>query len=153
MNALAWQVELDKHEGFMGGLQHNYQLKTAPYYANSICEVLFHVSTQMNIPNDQNKISKWRHLGNDSVQIIWSEHTKDYDRSILATEFADVIICIYPLRNGLFRIQIIKKQSVRNFFLFKIEVHGQLKSFNLKRLDILGLYSTEPLLTSNHCQH
>jgi hypothetical protein len=22
MNALAWQVELDKHEGFMGGLQH-----------------------------------------------------------------------------------------------------------------------------------
>ena len=111
--ALAWAVELETHEGFMGGLQHNYQLKTAPYYANSLCEVLFHVSTQMNNQNDQNKISKWRHLGNDSVQIIWSEHTKDYDRNILATEFADVIICIYPLRNGLFRIQITKKTSVK----------------------------------------
>ena len=111
--ALAWAVELETHEGFMGGLQHNYQLKTAPYYANSLCEVLFHVSTQMNNQNDQNKISKWRHLGNDSVQIIWSEHTKDYDRNILATEFADVIICIYPLRNGLFRIQITKKPSVK----------------------------------------
>lgn len=44
----------------MGGLQHNYQIKTAPYYANSICEVLFHVSTQMNNENDQNKISKVR---------------------------------------------------------------------------------------------
>jgi hypothetical protein len=42
----------------MGGLQHNYQMKTAPYYANSICEVLFHVSTQMNNQNDPNKISK-----------------------------------------------------------------------------------------------
>ncbi len=115
--ALAWAVELDTHEGFMGGLQHNYQLKTAPYYANSLCEVLFHVSTQMNNQNDQNKISKWRHLGNDSVQIIWSEHTKDYDRNILATEFADVIICIYPLRNGLFRIQITKKPSVKFLFI------------------------------------
>lgn len=54
-------------------------------------------------------------MGNDSVQIIWSEHTRDYDRSILATEFADVIICIYPLKNGLFRIQINKKPSVGFF--------------------------------------
>ncbi len=116
LSALAWTIDLETHEGFMGGLQHNYQLKTAPYYANSICEVLFHVSTQMNNPNDQNKIGKWRHMGNDSVQIIWSEHYKDYDRNILATEFADVIICIYPLKNwGLFRIQIIKKSSVGYF--------------------------------------
>jgi hypothetical protein len=51
-------VDLETHEGFMGGLQHNYQMKTAPYYANSICEVLFHVSTQINNQNDPNKISK-----------------------------------------------------------------------------------------------
>lgn len=115
LSKLAWTVDLETHEGFMGGLQHNYQLKTAPYYANSCCEVLFHVSTQMNQQNDPNKISKWRHLGNDNVQIIWSEHIRDYDRSILATEFADVIICIYPLRNELYRIKITKKQSVGYF--------------------------------------
>lgn len=116
LSALAWPVNLESHEGFMGGLQHvSSQLKSAPYYSNSLCEVLFHVSTQMNNANDQNKISKWRHLGNDSVQIIWSEHNKDYDRSILATEFADVIICVYPLSNGLYRVQIIKKSSVGFF--------------------------------------
>ncbi len=54
-------------------------------------------------------------MGNDSVQIIWSEHWRDYDRNILATEFADVIICIYPLGNGLFRVQITKKPSVGYF--------------------------------------
>jgi len=115
LSRLAWNVDLETHEGFMGGLHHNLQLKTAPYYATSSCEVLFHVSTQMNNQNDPNKISKWRHLGNDSVQIIWSEHIKDYDRSILATEFADVIICVYPLRNELYRIKITKKQSVGYF--------------------------------------
>ena len=58
LSKLAWTVDLETHEGFMGGLQHNYQLKTAPYFANSCCEVLFHVSTQMNNQNDPNKISK-----------------------------------------------------------------------------------------------
>ena len=42
----------------MGGLQRNYRLKTTPYYANSLTEVLFHVSTRMNNHNDENKISK-----------------------------------------------------------------------------------------------
>lgn len=106
------KVDLENHEGFMGGLQRNCKLKSMPYYANSTTEVLFHVSTRMS-NQDENKISKWRHLGNDSIQIIWSEHNKDYNRSILATEFADVLICIYPLKNSLYRIQIDKKPSVR----------------------------------------
>ena len=49
---------METHEGFMGGLQRNYRLKTTPYYANSLTEVLFHVSTRMNNHNDENKISK-----------------------------------------------------------------------------------------------
>jgi hypothetical protein len=46
----------------MGGLQRNYRLKTTPYYANSLTEVLFHVSTRMNNHNDENKISKVRNI-------------------------------------------------------------------------------------------
>jgi hypothetical protein len=128
VDALAWTVELDAHEGFMGGMQANGHMKTAPYYATSTYECMFHVSTRMRQPADDphNHIGKWRHMGNDSVQIIWSEHTKDYDRNILATEFADVIICIYPLRRravaststtttGLFRIQLVKKPSIGYF--------------------------------------
>jgi hypothetical protein len=120
LGSLAWCINLETHEGFMGGLQHNYQFKTGSYFSNSVYEVMFHVSTRMTSQNDPNKISKWRHLGNDSVQIIWSEHNRDYDRNILSTEFADVIICIYPLRNGLYRIQITKKPSV--IHLTKIEI-------------------------------
>ena len=53
-----------------------------------------------------------RHLGNDEVHIVWSEHYRDYRHGIVNTEFADVMIVIYPLENRLFRIQIIKKPQV-----------------------------------------
>ncbi|KAK2706640.1 hypothetical protein QYM36_014625, partial [Artemia franciscana] len=53
-----------------------------------------------------------RHLGNDEVHIVWSEHTRDYRRGIIPTEFCDVLIIIYPLPNGLFRIQVSKKQDI-----------------------------------------
>lgn len=52
-----------------------------------------------------------RHLGNDEVHIVWSDHWRDYRRTIFKTQFADILIVIYPLPNRLFRIQIIKKQK------------------------------------------
>lgn len=54
-----------------------------------------------------------RHLGNDEVHIVWSEHTRDYRRGIIPTEFGDVLIVIYPMKNHMFSIQIMKKPEVR----------------------------------------
>ena len=59
-----------------------------------------------------------RHLGNDEVHIVWSEHWRDYRRTIFKTQFADILIVIYPLENRLFRIQIIKKQKQNVSALF-----------------------------------
>ena len=58
-----------------------------------------------------------RHLGNDEVHIVWSEHWRDYRRTIFKTQFADVLIIIYPLPSKLFRIQINKKPNVSASFL------------------------------------
>lgn len=39
---------METHQGFLGGLQQNKTTgETAPYYANSLCEVIFHVSTRI----------------------------------------------------------------------------------------------------------
>lgn len=54
-----------------------------------------------------------RHLGNDEVHIVWSEHSRDYRRGIIPTEFGDVLIIIYPMKNHMYSIQIIKKPEVR----------------------------------------
>ena len=53
-----------------------------------------------------------RHLGNDEVHIVWSEHSRDYRRGIIPTDFGDVVIIIYPLLSGLYRIHIDKKPEV-----------------------------------------
>ncbi|KAL0170701.1 hypothetical protein M9458_035297, partial [Cirrhinus mrigala] len=50
-----------------------------------------------------------RHLGNDEVHIVWSEHTRDYRRGIIPTDFGDVLIIIYPMKNHMFFVQIMKK--------------------------------------------
>jgi len=111
--ALAWEVELESHTGFLGGLQRNRTTgETAPYYATSFTEVIFHVSTRMPSHNQDAILQKMRHLGNDEIHIVWSEHGRDYRRGILPTEFCDVLIIIYPLPNQLFRIQITRKPDV-----------------------------------------
>uniref|UniRef100_S4RBX1 Ral GTPase activating protein catalytic subunit alpha 1 n=1 Tax=Petromyzon marinus TaxID=7757 RepID=S4RBX1_PETMA len=113
---LGWEVDLTTHCGFMGGLQHNRSNGfSAPYYATSTMEVIFHVSTRMPSESDDSVTKKLRHIGNDEVHIVWSEHSRDYRRGIIPTEFGDVLIVITPTKNQLFSIQIIKKPEVPFF--------------------------------------
>ncbi|XP_062620262.1 ral GTPase-activating protein subunit alpha-1-like [Saccostrea cucullata] len=113
---LGWEVDLESHQGFLGGLQQNRTTgDTAPYYATSLTECIFHVSTRMPSGSDDAMHIKMRHLGNDEIHIVWSEHTRDYRRGIIPTEFGDVIIIIYPLPSGLYRIEINKKAEVPFF--------------------------------------
>ncbi|XP_045704387.1 ral GTPase-activating protein subunit alpha-1 isoform X8 [Phyllostomus hastatus] len=113
---LGWEVNLTNHCGFMGGLQKNKSTGlTTPYFATSTVEVIFHVSTRMPSDSDDSLTKKLRHLGNDEVHIVWSEHTRDYRRGIIPTEFGDVLIVIYPMRNHMFSIQIMKKPEVPFF--------------------------------------
>nr|AEL88643.1 GTPase-activating Rap/RanGAP domain-like 1 protein transcript variant 4 [Gallus gallus] len=113
---LGWEVNLTNHCGFMGGLQKNKSTGlTTPYFATSTVEVMFHVSTRMPSDSDDSLTKKLRHLGNDEVHIVWSEHTRDYRRGIIPTEFGDVLIVIYPMKNHMFSIQIMKKPEVPFF--------------------------------------
>ncbi|XP_041353753.1 ral GTPase-activating protein subunit alpha-1-like isoform X2 [Gigantopelta aegis] len=113
---LGWEVDLGSHQGFRGGLQANKTTgSTAPYYATSTYEAVFHVSTRIPSGSDESRNIKTRHLGNDEVHIVWSEHSRDYRRGIIPTEFGDVLIVIYPLPNGLYRIQIDRKPEVPYF--------------------------------------
>ncbi|XP_054840471.1 ral GTPase-activating protein subunit alpha-2 isoform X2 [Eublepharis macularius] len=113
---LGWEVELSTHCGFMGGLQRNGSTgQTAPYYASSTVEVIFHVCTRMPSDSDDSLTKKLRHLGNDEVHVIWSEHTRNYRRGIIPTNFGDVLIVIYPMKNHMFFIEIMKKPEVPFF--------------------------------------
>uniref|UniRef100_A0A8C8FPI6 Rap-GAP domain-containing protein n=1 Tax=Oncorhynchus tshawytscha TaxID=74940 RepID=A0A8C8FPI6_ONCTS len=116
VSGLGWEVDLATHCGFMGGLQRNGSTgHTAPYYATSTVEVILHVSTRMPSNSDDCLTKKLRHLGNDEVHIVWSEHCRDYRRGIIPTDFGDVLIIVYPMKNHTFFIQIMKKPQVPFF--------------------------------------
>uniref|UniRef100_A0A8C6TN36 Ral GTPase activating protein, alpha subunit 2 (catalytic) n=1 Tax=Neogobius melanostomus TaxID=47308 RepID=A0A8C6TN36_9GOBI len=119
VSGLGWEVELASHCGFMGGLQRNGSTGlTAPYYATSAVEAIFHVSTRMPSNSDDCLTKKLRHLGNDEVHIVWSEHSRDYRRGIIPTDFGDVLIIIYPMKNHMYFIQIMKNIHFYNLSNF-----------------------------------
>ena len=61
------QVDLETHNGFMGGLQRNKSTgDTAPYFATSTREVVFHVSTRMPAETTEDRNKKVR-IGQETV--------------------------------------------------------------------------------------
>jgi len=123
VRGLGWTIDVAQHRGYLGGLDPKHSTGThSPYYANSLIEVVFHEVTSMpTIPNDPQQIHKKRHVGNDIVHIIYSEHMRDYSAETIKTQFNDAHIIVYPLPNGLFRVQIYKKDTVP---LFGPLLHG-----------------------------
>ena len=141
LGSLGWEVPLDNHPGFKGGISYGSCGKSAPYYSTASYEVMFHVTTRFPTydPNDVNTVTtnilneneeirvtegnikesrtmKLRHVGNDEIHIVWSEHWREYRKGTIPTEFGDVVIVIYPTKyEGLYRIQIIKKKEIPDF--------------------------------------
>ena len=101
------------HPGFAGGLSNTEEIgETAPYYATSTTEVIFHEITRMPTSDKEvQQIHKKKHVGNDWVHIIWSEHDRDYKPDVIVSQFNAAHVIVYPLPNGLYRIQIAQKDS------------------------------------------
>lgn len=123
VRGLGWPIDIATHKGYLGGLDPKLTTgETAPYYANSIMEVVFHeISSMPTHPSDNQQIHKKRHVGNDIVHIVYSEHSSDYRPTTITSQFNDAHIVVYPLPNGLFRVQIYRKESVQ---LFGPLLHG-----------------------------
>lgn len=116
VGALGWPVDLDKHKGYAGGLYHNNDGTDALYFGSPLVEVVYHEVVRMpTAENDPQQLKKKRHVGNDTVHIVWSEHGRDYSPKMITSQFNDAHIIVYPLPNGLFRVQIAKKDKVQPF--------------------------------------
>lgn len=116
VSSLGWEIDLMTHNGFLGGLPRHGCGATAPYYATPFLEVVYHVATRMPSDSSDAMLLKTRHIGNDEVHIVWSEHERDYRRDIFPTNFCDVLIVVYPLReNNLYRVTVNRKPEVPSF--------------------------------------
>eukprot|EP01130_Rhizamoeba_saxonica_P012453 TRINITY_DN5254_c0_g1_i1.p1 TRINITY_DN5254_c0_g1~~TRINITY_DN5254_c0_g1_i1.p1 ORF type:complete len:1582 (-),score=334.76 TRINITY_DN5254_c0_g1_i1:50-4666(-) len=110
---IGWLIDLNVHNGSMGGLSPN-DGPSSIYHSSDRFELCCHVVPMMP-EKDEKLVNKKRHVGNDHVHIVWSEHKRDYDTSVIVSQFNDAHIIIYPLECGLYRIQIRRKERVPNF--------------------------------------
>ncbi|KAF9964855.1 Ral GTPase-activating protein subunit alpha-2, partial [Mortierella alpina] len=96
---LGWEVDLAEHSGYMGLLERNGSNgRTAMYYCSSTLEVIFHEVVRMPTdPDDPRQVKKKRHIGNDHVHIVWSEHLRAYDRNTIGGDFGNVLIVLTPV--------------------------------------------------------
>ncbi|VDM38745.1 unnamed protein product [Toxocara canis] len=100
VSGLGWLVQIGRrHHGYNGGLSGE---TLAPYYASGDTEIIFHVSTMLGGDVTQ----KLKHLGNDEVHVVWSEHDRPYRRDTIATRFCDVLLVLYQISALLVRVHI-----------------------------------------------
>ena len=123
VRSVGWPIDLETHRAYLGGLDPKLTTGvTAPYFASSTTEIVFHDITSMPTSSSEpGQIHKKRHVGNDNVHVVWTEHLRDYNPRTIISEFNDVHIVVYPLLNGLFKIHVFQKENVE---LFGPLMHG-----------------------------
>mmetsp|Transcript_43818 Transcript_43818/g.61588 ORF Transcript_43818/g.61588 Transcript_43818/m.61588 type:complete len:1380 (+) Transcript_43818:2-4141(+) len=121
VRSMGWPIDVQTHRAYLGGLTGATTGATAPYYANSMYELIFHDLTSMPTTDQEQQIHKKRHVGNDNVHVIWTEHVRDYNPRTIVSEFNDAHIVVYPLPNGMFKIHVFQKENVD---LFGPLMHG-----------------------------
>jgi hypothetical protein len=121
LTKLGNSVDLAGHKGFNGRLDDKYFAngRTLLYHSTDKVELCFHVATRMpTVETDPQQIAKKRHIGNDFVHIVWSDHKRDYLPCTITSEFNDVVISLYPFkgnRKGIVRVRIYMKEDIKWF--------------------------------------
>ncbi|CAG8449369.1 5481_t:CDS:10 [Cetraspora pellucida] len=128
--SLGWEIELATHPGYLGGLERNATNGlTSIYYCTSTLEIIFHDVTKMPTDlTDPKQLRKKRHIGNDSVHIVFNEHNRDYRKTTIGGDFGNAQIVVTPLPNGLFSIDIYRDNKIPPFGPL---LHGMVISKNV----------------------
>ncbi|KAI0244031.1 hypothetical protein L0F63_003320 [Massospora cicadina] len=115
--SLGWVVDLATHAGYLGGLERSgANGTTAVYFCDATKEIMFHDVTRMpNDPGDPQQVKKKRHIGNDSVHIVWNESRCDYSPCTIKGDFGNAQIVIHPLPRGMYDVRIYKDDHVGHF--------------------------------------
>jgi hypothetical protein len=108
INALGWEIDLQKHVGFKGGLRPDITGPTTRYHATYSSEVVFHVATMMPTLHNTEQEHKRNLIYLDRVLIIWMENITEYNDLVFANHFrAAIKLLVVPLNNELYRVRIL----------------------------------------------
>lgn len=118
LRGITWTVDLSSHTSYSGGLDPTSTVDgRAFYYANSIQELVLHSTPHLAHPDasDTHFIRRKRHIGNDHVQVIWSESERDYKDGAMGGEFSSIQIVIHVEKHG-YSTNIVQDQRIGGRF-------------------------------------
>lgn len=102
LKAMCWRLDLSRASSgspYTGGLEASSTADAhAWYYADPRCELVIHSAPHL-APSDAadpRHIRRKRHIGNDHVQVIWTDAERDYVRGTIKGDFSTVQIIIHP---------------------------------------------------------
>lgn len=114
LDVLGNRVQLKTWTGYRGGLDVKSDTTgTESLYATfADIQVMFHVSTMLpNQVDDQQRVEKKRHLGNDVVMIVFLEGEGRFDPRLVASQFVHVWLVVRPLGED-YQVEVCAKAGV-----------------------------------------
>ncbi|GAM19208.1 hypothetical protein SAMD00019534_023830 [Acytostelium subglobosum LB1] len=119
LNGLGEKVRISERiDVYPGGLDRNGKSDgdVTIHWRDRISQIVFHVTTMMpNHDNDKMFTNKKRHIGNDYVNIIFSDSGDDFNPQLISGQFNFVTIVIHPMDIGWYRVEIKKKKEIPLF--------------------------------------
>lgn len=121
LRAMCWRLDLTRGAAsgnpYTGGLEASSTADAhAWYYADPGYELVIHSAPHL-APSDAadpRHIRRKRHIGNDHVQVIWTDAERDYVRGTIRGDFSTVQIVIHPESDG-FSIRTLIDERVAAF--------------------------------------
>jgi len=137
---------------YVGGLDRSQDLdgKWSIYFEDEVLQIMYHVITLM--PNNSDGLAnfnnKKRHIGNDLVNIIYSESEQEFDQSTISGHFNYVNIIIHPLEQGLCLLDCKAKKDLEDFSLmvFPMVVSEENAPFIIRETALLAEVACRTLL-------
>ncbi|KAK2955812.1 putative Ral GTPase-activating protein subunit alpha-2 [Blattamonas nauphoetae] len=122
--ALGWFVHLPTHRGFLGKLDREGVCGFyAPYHADYTHETLWHVPSMWPTrEDDDQQVHKKRHVGNDHIHVIWTEHHSEYRPETVTSQFNFVHIVVSPIPTSghkLYRVRVHTRQNPKQSTEFR----------------------------------
>ncbi|KAJ8904471.1 hypothetical protein NDN08_000988 [Rhodosorus marinus] len=114
-------IRLGKTSGniFTGGLDSSGRDIDGEYclhWADCATQVVFHVTTMMPNTDRSSGVLKKRHVGNDHVNVIWSEKGPDFDAKVVDSQFNSVHIVVSPGGQSQYRVRVrVNKPGIAPF--------------------------------------
>ncbi len=112
---------------YTGGLDAKEHIH-ALYYDDPTIEIIYHVMTWLPLKeNDKQQIRRKRHIGNDTVHIVWCDNERAYDVRTFVSKVTDIFIVLLPICPYSFRANTNENKDNEFFIprLLRVEIYSR----------------------------